>query len=418
MRHIVVIGAGQAGLLLGIGLLQHGHRVTLVADRAPEQILHGPVPAGAVVFDGGRLLERELRVNFWDDTAQPCEAVRVDVVAPDGTRALSFQSELRPPGVCVDQRLKCYRFLQEFQQRGGELVIKPATVADLEGWAPRADLVVVAAGKGEIAALFPRDAARSPFTAAPRHVSMVAVTGYKGWECFHRPGVRFIILPGVGEVFSAPFYAKDQVQAIFLGYEAIPGSPLDRFRAGMAPSEQLALSKQMFHDLVPDDYAAIADCALVDANACLHGRIVPVVRSPVGTLPSGAHVMGLADAVNLHDPIAAQGANNAAKAARILIRRIVEHGDLPFTPAWMNQVFAEVWEDAQYANLLAEKLLAPPEPHMLEILGAATQHPAVASRFVNGIAQPRSMFPWFAQADMARQYLASVSAAGGSLPRQ
>ena len=41
MRDIVIVGAGQAGLQLGIGLLDAGYDVTVVSNRTPEQIRDG-----------------------------------------------------------------------------------------------------------------------------------------------------------------------------------------------------------------------------------------------------------------------------------------------------------------------------------------------------------------------------------------
>ena len=48
--------------------------------------------------------------------------------------------------------------MEELERRGGKLVFHDATVADLEGYAREHDLVIVAAGKGEVAQLFERDA--------------------------------------------------------------------------------------------------------------------------------------------------------------------------------------------------------------------------------------------------------------------
>jgi 2-polyprenyl-6-methoxyphenol hydroxylase-like FAD-dependent oxidoreductase len=39
MRRITIIGAGQAGLHLGIGLVDAGYEVTLFSDRTPKAIL-------------------------------------------------------------------------------------------------------------------------------------------------------------------------------------------------------------------------------------------------------------------------------------------------------------------------------------------------------------------------------------------
>lgn len=51
MRKIAIIGAGQAGLLLGIGLVDAGYTVTLFSDRTPEAILHGKPMAFPTLFD-------------------------------------------------------------------------------------------------------------------------------------------------------------------------------------------------------------------------------------------------------------------------------------------------------------------------------------------------------------------------------
>lgn len=408
MKNIAIIGAGQSGLLLGIGLLERGYRVTLVSDRTAEEILHGQAPAGAMVFHDALEIERQLGISRWDDIAVKASAVYIDVAAPDGKVALHIDARLENPGLCVDQRLKSAVWMDELVKRGGRLVVKPATVADLEGYAREHDLVVVATGKGEISRLFPKDEARSTFREAPRHVAMVVVRGIPEHDRVKLDGVRFRILPGIGEIFSGPFYAKDRIQGTFLGFEAIPSGPLDRFTPGMRPDAQLALSKEVFRDLVPWEYEALRDATLVDDRACLWGAILPVVRKPAGVLPSGAVVMGIADTVNLQDPIAAQGANNAAKTARLVRDRIVERGDRPFDAAWMESVFEEAWAYLRHGNLLCEKLLLPPEPHMLEILGAASQSPIVAARFANGFNHPPSLFPWLAEPAEARRFLATA----------
>jgi 2-polyprenyl-6-methoxyphenol hydroxylase-like FAD-dependent oxidoreductase len=411
MRHIAIVGAGQAGLLLAIGLLRRGVRVTLISDRTPEQILHGPIPAAAFIFDNALQVERDLEINYWDGTALGCNAIHIDALGPEGGIGLSIEAPLHKPGICIDQRLKAFRWMQEFERRGGHLVVKPATVEGLEGYVREHDLVIVAAGRGEISQLFARNEERSPFSGPARNVSMVAVTGTKDWHNFKTPGVKFTILPGVGEIFSAPLYAKDQVQARFLGFEAIAGGPMDRFRRGMDPLEQLETSKAVFRELLPWDYESVRDAVLVDDRAYLFAAITPVVRDPVGRLPSGAHVMGIADAVILNDPIAAQGANNAAKMARLVADQIAAHGDRPFDPAWMTAVFEEFWTYGRYVNLLNQLLLLPPQPYFIDLLGAASQIPAVASDFINGFNHPPSVFPWIADPDEAGRYLQSKTTA-------
>jgi 2-polyprenyl-6-methoxyphenol hydroxylase-like FAD-dependent oxidoreductase len=43
MRRVAIIGGGQSGLQLALGLRQNKYEVTLVSSRTPEQILCGRV---------------------------------------------------------------------------------------------------------------------------------------------------------------------------------------------------------------------------------------------------------------------------------------------------------------------------------------------------------------------------------------
>src|SRR6478672_4943236 len=43
MRKIAIVGAGQSGLQLALGLLQKGYEVTVISNRTPEQVLNGRV---------------------------------------------------------------------------------------------------------------------------------------------------------------------------------------------------------------------------------------------------------------------------------------------------------------------------------------------------------------------------------------
>ena len=97
--------------------------------------------------------------------------------------------------------------------------------------------------------------------------------------------------------------------------------------------------------------SAAGDVELTDDNGILAGRFAPTVRKPVGELPSGALVLGLADAVVLNDPITGQGSNNAAKCADVLPR---EHpsstATARSTAQWMQQTFDRYWDYAQYVT--------------------------------------------------------------------
>jgi 2-polyprenyl-6-methoxyphenol hydroxylase-like FAD-dependent oxidoreductase len=66
MRKVAIIGGGQSGLQLALGLLQNQYEVTLVSNRTPEQILCGRVTSSQFMFHDSLQNERDLGVNFWE----------------------------------------------------------------------------------------------------------------------------------------------------------------------------------------------------------------------------------------------------------------------------------------------------------------------------------------------------------------
>src|SRR5690606_4145219 len=69
MRRITIVGAGQAGLHLGIGLVQQGYEVTILSNRTPEQLRDGTVLSSQSMYDMALSLERELGIDFWEDNS-------------------------------------------------------------------------------------------------------------------------------------------------------------------------------------------------------------------------------------------------------------------------------------------------------------------------------------------------------------
>ncbi len=135
------------------------------------------------------------------------------------------------------------------------------------------------------------------------------------------------------------------------------------------------------------------------------------MRKPVGLLPSGHPVLGMADAVLLNDPITGQGSNNASKGAAIYLQSILERGEGPFDAIWMQETFERLWSYAEKVVGWTNALLLPPPPHVLNVLGAAGQFPAVAHRFANGFDNPPEFYDWFMDPGKAEAYLAEVAAA-------
>jgi hypothetical protein len=401
---ITIVGGGQAGLQLAIGLRQKNLDASVVSNRTPDDIRDGKVTSSQGMFDDALQSERDLGINFWEAECPNMDGVGLNVPAQDGSGlALHWAYQFDKPGQSVDQRIKYPGWMKHFEEIGGELVINEAGIADLERYCRHSDLVVVASGKADIGALFERDAARSPFDKPARTWGMIYVTGVDPVDGFSRFTVS--LLPGIGECYVIPALTTGGACTI-LAFAGLPGGPMDCWRDVHTPNDYLARAKQVLRQFVPWEAERCRNMALTDLNGTLAGQLTPTVRKPVGQLPSGALVLGMADAVVLNDPIAGQGSNNAAKSARTYLNRILENGDKPFDRAWMQQTFDCFWDYAQWATGFTNGFLMPPPPHVIKILGAAQTSPRIGRAFANGFNDPRTLFPWFADPLEAERFIA------------
>ena len=66
VKRIAIIGAGQSGLQLGLGLLRRGYDVTLISERSADEIQHGHVLSSQCMFDSALETERELGLKALD----------------------------------------------------------------------------------------------------------------------------------------------------------------------------------------------------------------------------------------------------------------------------------------------------------------------------------------------------------------
>ncbi|MFH8552322.1 styrene monooxygenase/indole monooxygenase family protein [Streptomyces celluloflavus] len=409
MRKILIIGAGQSGLQLALGLQSKGYEVTLMSNRTADEIRSGRVMSTQCMFHTALQHERDLGINFWESQAPRIEGLGVSVAAPDASRAVDWVGKLDGYAQSVDQRVKMAGWMETFAQRGGQLVIHGAAVSDLDFFASRYDLTLVSAGKGELVSMFGRDASRSPYDAPQRALSVAYVHGM-GPRPEHPEfdAVRCNLVPGVGELFVMPTLTNTG-RADILFWEGVPGGPLDAFQGIKDPNEHLALTLELLKRFLPWEYDRSTKVELTDANGTLAGRYAPTVRNPIGRLPSGGLVLGVADVVVANDPITGQGSNSASKCAAAYLASIVERGDQPFDAEWMQATFDRYWQTAQHVTKWTNAMLAPPPEHVLNIIGAAGQLQPVADRFANGFNNPADFENFFFDPDKANAYLASVT---------
>ncbi|WP_394144155.1 styrene monooxygenase/indole monooxygenase family protein [Vibrio atypicus] len=394
MRNIAIVGGGQAGLPLAIGLLDNGYNVTVVTNRTPENIRNGKVLSSQCMFDDALQIERELGLNLWEKNCPNVDGIGFTVpsdVSP-GEKAVTWDARLDNPAQSVDQRVKIPLWMELFSSKGGNLIIDDMGVPELELLSSSHDLVILAAGKGEVVKLFERDEERSAFSTPQRALALTYVNGMEDNDEYSKVG--FNLIPGVGEYFTFPALTTSGPCHIMV-FEGIPGGEMDCWNGIDSPQEHLETNKKILEKYLPWEAERCKNIELTDKNGILAGRFPPTIRKPVMTLPSGRLVFGLGDAVATNDPITGQGSNNATKACKIYLDAILARGDQPYTAEWMNETFETFWDYAGDVVDWTNSLLTPPPSHILELLSAAQQSPSLASLISNGFNHPPSLYPWW-----------------------
>lgn len=407
MRKVAIVGAGQSSLLLGCDLLGHGYDVTTYSDRTADQVRRAPGASAPFMFGRAVDYERELGLNFWDDEDSWFRSVEADFLLAPGNAIATLAGELAQPGQVVEQRRKYSRWMDEYERRGGKLVIRSATLDDLVQLAEENDLVMVAAGKfAGLADLFTTDEERSLYTTPPRKLTMLTVKGLKPAK------TRSATLSAAdGEILRGVAFRNDDGEECFnIVFEARPGSSMDdRLTDVSNADEVVARAKDVFHEFVPWDDENVRDIELIHPKAWVQMSVLPVVRKPVGTLSTGRQVLGIGDIVVTNDPVGAQGANLASKMARFLAGRIVERASEPFDADWMQLQADDFWEqDARYSYSLSSLLLDVTEP-CKELMVAATTSQAIADEFFAAFDNPQTLWPWIEGVAGVREHVSALS---------
>jgi styrene monooxygenase A-like protein len=415
VRKILIVGAGQSGLQLALCLQSEGYDVTVMSARTPDEIRGGWPTSTQMMFEPALAWERRYRLNLWEDEAPHVAGMGVSLAPAPGTRAFHFHGPWDQYAMSVDQRLKMSAWLELFEHRGGRVIYHPVMTSDLGGLATMYDLTLIAAGKGELVELFDRDAARSRYTDPARVLSAIYLNGVEFPPEYPDWFMRVNIEPGVGELFSMPGLTMAGPTLIAL-IEGIPGGPLDIFRDRPSPTEHLRRLRRLLEDHFPWEASLYGKAEPTDARASLTGAFTPTIRHPVAEVAAGAYVFGMADVVVVNDPISGQGSNSAAHCAGIYLQAILEHGDQPYDPTWMQRTFETFWEvRAQHATALSTVLLEPMPEHAQQILGAASQYPPVAKRFTDLFSNPETIHDFLLDPEKGLAFVASVAAAHSGL---
>ena len=98
MRNVTIVGAGQSGLQLALGLLQNGYHVRLISNRTPEDFATGKVMSSQFMFGDALQAERDLGLNDWEKECPNTDALGVAIAGPDGKKAIDWVYSPRQAG--------------------------------------------------------------------------------------------------------------------------------------------------------------------------------------------------------------------------------------------------------------------------------------------------------------------------------
>ncbi|HEX2024015.1 MAG TPA: styrene monooxygenase/indole monooxygenase family protein [Acidimicrobiales bacterium] len=402
MTGIAIAGAGISGLTLALRLQQQGVDTTVYSAQTPDQIRSARLLNLVARFEPTLARERQLGVNHWDFPDFAMFGAHVSVV---GT-PIAFWGALPQPARFVDFRMYLARLLEDYAERGGDVVIDRAPVAEAVRRSAAYDLVVVAGGR-ESSDLFPRDPSRSPYDRPQR---VVCAGTFRGIAFPEPLGLSFNISPGAGEVFQSPVFTfGGRVSGVL--FEGVPGGPFEPLVHMAYADDPVAFERHvldLFRVHAPSIYERVdqAEFGLTRPVDLLQGAIIPTVRRAWTPLGSGRFAVAVGDAWIVNDPLTGQGANLGSHCAWVLAESILD--DAVYDELFCRQVEERMWRMAGPVTEWSNAFLLPPPPHVVELLGAAAADPAVADALVGGFADPQVMWRRVATPERAAAFLAAA----------
>ncbi|MFE2725113.1 styrene monooxygenase/indole monooxygenase family protein [Kitasatospora sp. NPDC059327] len=401
---IGIVGTGISGLHLALRLRQFGVDATLYTAQEPDDIRGGPPLNFVTRFDSTRERESALGVTAWSSEAYDNAWMHLHVEGPGG---MAFRGRLPKPASSVDFRMYLATLLEEYRRRGGNPQRLPvADRAGLERLAARHDLVVVAAGRGALTEVFPRDPARSPYLSAPRRLAGGLFHGVRPPE---PAGMTMHMVPGAGEIHAPTYHSfTGQVTAVLV--EAVPDGPFAELTGRDHRGDPDGFAKEVLalvtaHAPALRERVDERDFALARPVDVLQGAVVPVVRRGWARLDDDTCALAVGDAWIANDPLTAQGANLGSELAFHLADALREHTG-PYDAAFCHAVSERMWRIARPVVDWTNLFIGPPPPHLGTLLAAAAADQRVADAFVAHLDRPDAMWRGLASPESTDEFIA------------
>ena len=388
-KRIAIVGAGTAGLHLGLYLRARGIDATLHTDRCPEDYAHLPLMNTVAHHSITVARETELGVNHWP-TEQYGYYCHYHYFV--GEQPLFFRGDFRSASRAVDYRIYLPRLMQDFAERGGRLAYGEMNATSVAKLADEADLVVVCTGKGPLGQMFAHDAVHSPFDRPQR---MLCVGLYKGVAEEPTRGVTLSVSPGQGELIDIPTLSFNGMAHALL-MENVPDGDMEvlaRLRYDDNPRlflDTLLVKLQRHH---PSVFRRVDRTNFDLANGpkdLLQGGVTPTVRQGHVALGEGKYAVALGDVQAVVDPLCGQGANMASYAAFVLGEEIVRQP--VFDARFCEVVDAKRRDRVLGAARWTNMFLQPPSPELMQLIGTMSQDRALCDEFTDNFNRPEAQW--------------------------
>ena len=219
-REIGIVGAGVAGLDLGLYLQKHGVDATIITDRSPTEYVSARLLNTVGHHFAAVDRERYLGVDHWPD---PKDYYYYHDHFFNFPEPLHFRGDFDKQGRAVDYRVYLPLLMQDFLERGGSIEYRHIKDDEIGKLAARFGLLVVSSGRGALGETFAQRAEHTPFTQPQRRLFVGLYSGVRHPE---RMNLTLSASPGHGEMIVIPTLTFGGLATALL-MENSPGGDLE-----------------------------------------------------------------------------------------------------------------------------------------------------------------------------------------------